>query len=91
VNLLKDFKNAAWKKSVDDVLQAIREQEIKFARLQFIDVNGIPKSISVSTRNLETIFENGQSFDGSSVAGYRSIEESDMIVFQDPTTFSTIP
>lgn len=88
---MKDFKNAEWKRKVTEVIQQIGEQQIRFARLQFIDVNGIPKSLSVSTRDLESIFENGRSFDGSSVAGYREIEESDMLAFPDPSTFVVIP
>jgi len=88
---MKDFKNAGWRKRVTEVIRQINEQQMRFARLQFIDVNGIPKSLSVSTRDLESIFENGRSFDGSSVAGYREIEESDMLAFPDPSTFVVIP
>jgi glutamine synthetase len=88
---MKDFKNAEWKKKIAEVLKQIGQQQIGFARLQFIDVNGIPKSLAVPTRDLESIFENGRSFDGSSVAGYREIEESDMLAFPDPSTFVIIP
>ncbi len=40
------------------------------------------KNLAVSSKNMESIFENGQSFDGSSITGYRPIEESDMVLFQ---------
>jgi glutamine synthetase len=88
---MKNFKDAKWKKSVTEVVQSIREQDIKFVRLQFTDINGIIKNLAVTSKNIENIFESGQSFDGSSITGYRPIEESDMVLYPDPTTFATLP
>jgi len=88
---LKNFKDAVWKKNVSDVVKQIQEQDIKFVRLQFTDINGIIKNLAVNSKNIESIFENGQSFDGSSITGYRPIEESDMVLFPDPTTFAVLP
>ncbi len=88
---MKNFKDATWKENVTKVVQTIKEQDIKFVRLQFTDINGIIKNLAVTSKNIESIFENGQSFDGSSITGYRPIEESDMILFPDPTTFAVLP
>jgi len=88
---MKNFKDSKWREDVAKVSKTIREREIRFARLQFIDINGILKSYSVRTKEIESIFENGQSFDGSSVTGYRPIEESDLVAYPDPSTFSIIP
>ncbi len=88
---MKDFGNAEWKRQVTEVVKQVQNQKIRFARLQFVDVNGIPKVLLIPARDLESIFENGRSFDGSSVAGYREIEESDMLAFPDPSTFAVIP
>jgi glutamine synthetase len=88
---MKNFKDAVWKKNVTEVVQSIGEQGIKFVRLQFTDINGIIKNLAVTSKNIESIFENGQSFDGSSITGYRPIEESDMVLYPDPTTFATLP
>jgi glutamine synthetase len=88
---MKNFKDATWKENVTKVIQQIHEQEIKFIRLQFTDINGMLKNLAVSAKNIETIFENGQSFDGSSITGYRPIEESDMVLYPDPTTFAVLP
>src|SRR5450759_2793307 len=88
---MKNFKDSVWKENVSKVIQQIQEQEIKFVRLQFTDINGMLKNIAVSSKNLESIFENGQSFDGSSITGYRPIEESDMVLYPDPTTFAVLP
>jgi glutamine synthetase len=68
---MKDFKNPVWKEQVTKVVQQIQEKDIKFVRLQFTDINGMLKNLAVSAKNIESIFENGQSFDGSSITGYR--------------------
>ena len=88
---MKNFKDATWKKNVTNVVKQITDQQIKFVRLQFTDINGIIKNLAVTSKNIESIFDNGQSFDGSSITGYRPIEESDMVLFPDPTTFAVLP
>src|SRR4030066_953910 len=88
---MKNFRDAVWKENVTKVVQQIREQDIKFVRLQFTDINGIIKNLAVASKNIESIFENGQPFDGSSITGYRPIEESDMVLFPDPTPFPVFP
>jgi len=88
---MRNFKDAVWKENVTKVVHEIAEKEIKFVRLQFTDINGIIKNLAVSSKNIENIFENGQSFDGSSITGYRPIEESDMVLYPDPTTFAVLP
>lgn len=88
---MKDFKNATWKEQVSKIIQQIQENDVKFVRLQFTDINGFLKNLAVSSKSIESIFENGQSFDGSSITGYRPIEESDMVLYPDPTTFAILP
>jgi glutamine synthetase len=88
---MKNFKDAVWKEQVTKVVKKIQEEGIKFVRLQFTDINGMLKGLAVNAKNIESIFENGQSFDGSSITGYRSVEESDMILYPDPTTFAILP
>jgi glutamine synthetase len=88
---LRNFRNSKWREQVAQVAGTIHENGIRFARLQFIDINGILKSLSVRTNEIESIFENGQPFDGSSITGYQPIEESDLVAYPDPSTFSIIP
>ncbi|MCK5628313.1 glutamine synthetase [Candidatus Bathyarchaeota archaeon] len=88
---MKHFKDAIWKENVTQVVQKITKPPIKFVRLQFTDINGIIKNLAVSSKKIENVFENGQPFDGSSITGYRPIEESDMVLFPDPTTFAILP
>ncbi len=79
------------KEIVDRVVKHINSENIKYARLQFIDINGILKSFSVSTKLIEATLQDGQYFDGSSITGMGSIEESDTIAIPDPSTFAVIP
>jgi len=88
---MKNFKDATWKENVTKVVKTIQEEDIKFVRLQFTDINGMLKNLAVNSKNIENIFENGQSFDGSSITGCRPVEESDMALYPDPTTFATLP
>jgi glutamine synthetase len=88
---MKNFKDSVWKENVEKICNQIKKNEIKFVRLQFTDINGIIKNLAVSAKNIYSIFENGQSFDGSSITGYRPIEESDMVLYPDPTTFAVLP
>ncbi|MHA1410242.1 MAG: glutamine synthetase family protein [Candidatus Odinarchaeia archaeon] len=86
-----DLNDPKREEYVKKVKKIVTEKNIKFVRLQFIDINGILKSFSISTRFLDSTLESGQAFDGSSVTGFGSIEESDMVVIPDPTTFNIIP
>jgi len=78
---MKNFKDAGWKKNVTKVVKDITDQQIKFVRLQFTDINGIMKNLAVTSKNIESIFDNGQSFDGSSITGYRPIEAINLNMF----------
>ncbi len=75
----------------EDVLQAVTENDVKFIRTQFTDTLGMIKSWAIPSEDLEGAFENGVMFDGSSIEGFTRIEESDMILMPDPTTFRILP
>ena len=76
---------------VDDVLEKVDKNDIKFIRLQFVDILGNPKNIVIPEKKLEAVFEEGVLFDGSSIAGYATIEESDYIAMPDPASFVILP
>ncbi|MDY4015532.1 glutamine synthetase, partial [Parafannyhessea umbonata] len=78
-------------RNVDFVLRTVEKRDIRFVRLWFTDVMGKLKSFSISSEDLEEAFEEGVGFDGSSVEGFVSSEESDMLAFPDPTTFQILP
>jgi len=74
-----------------DVIRLIKENDVKFIRLWFTDIFGKVKSFAVADAEFETALNNGMGFDGSSITGYQSIEESDMIAMPDPDTFTLLP
>jgi len=73
--------------SASDVLSTINEYGVKFVDFRFTDTKGKEQHVSVpaSTINEDT-FTEGKMFDGSSVAGWKGINESDMILMPDPAT-----
>ncbi len=71
--------------SAADVLGLIKEKEIKFVDFRFTDTKGKEQHVTVPARVItEDIFEEGKMFDGSSIAGWKGINESDMILLPDP-------
>ncbi|QFU81462.1 type I glutamate--ammonia ligase [Natronorubrum aibiense] len=73
------------------VLDEIDEKEIDFLRLQFTDILGTVKNVSVPARQAEKAFTDGIYFDGSSIEGFVRIQESDMRLVPDPDTFAVLP
>jgi glutamine synthetase len=79
------------KKTKEEILKIVKAQDVKFIRLWFTDILGQVKSFAITDYELENALENGMGFDGSSITGYQSIEESDMIAMPDPATFQILP
>lgn len=77
--------------SKEEVLKKIRDNKVKFVLLWFTDILGSLKSFSVSVSELDTAFDEGMGFDGSSIEGFARIDESDMIALPDPKTFQILP
>jgi glutamine synthetase len=75
----------------EDVLKIVEDKQIKFIRLWFTDVLGSLKSFAITPAELEGAFEEGMGFDGSSIEGFTRIQESDMIAYPDPSTFTLLP
>src|SRR3712207_3163781 len=75
----------------EDVLEQVADHDIRFVRLWFTDILGQLKSFSVGREHLERAFDEGISFDGSSITGFNPVEESDMIAKPDPSTFAVLP
>ncbi|MGF1683016.1 glutamate--ammonia ligase [Photobacterium minamisatsumaniensis] len=70
--------------SVDNVLALIQENEVKFVDLRFTDTKGKEQHISIPSHQIDAdFFEEGKMFDGSSVAGWKGINESDMVMMPD--------
>ena len=70
-----------------DVVQLANESGVKMVDLRFTDLFGTWQHFSIPARELsEEMFEEGVGFDGSSIRGFQTIQESDMILVPDPTT-----
>ncbi len=70
-----------------DVLKMIEENGVKFVDFRFTDTHGKEQHVSVPAKTVEdSTFEEGKMFDGSSISGWKGINDSDMILMPDPTT-----
>lgn len=74
-----------------DVLELAHELNVHFIRLQFTDILGITKNVDIPVEQLGKALDNQMMFDGSSIEGFVRIEESDMVLRPDPTTFVLFP
>ncbi|MFA7427358.1 glutamine synthetase family protein, partial [Mesotoga sp.] len=74
-----------------ELIQKCESGEIGFVRLQITDINGMLKNVEVPARMLPAILEKGAMFDGSSIDGFVRIEESDMYLRPDLSTFAFLP
>jgi len=70
-----------------DVLKLMKDKEVKFVDLRFTDTRGKEQHVSMPASIVdEDMFTDGKMFDGSSIAGWKGINESDMVLMPDPTT-----
>ncbi len=73
--------------SYESALELIKENEAKFIDLRFTDTKGKEQHVSIPAHQVdEDFFEEGKMFDGSSIAGWKGINESDMVLMPDPST-----
>jgi len=71
--------------SADDVLKSLKDNEVKFVDLRFTDTRGKEQHVSVPAKMFDkSKFEDGHAFDGSSIAGWKGIQASDMLLMPDP-------
>lgn len=75
----------------EDILRMVKEADIKFIRLQFTDILGTLKNVTITVSQLEKALDNKCMFDGSSIEGFVRIEESDMYLHPDLDTFAIFP
>jgi glutamine synthetase len=78
--------------AVADVMKKIKDNNIKFVDLRFTDTRGKEQHVSVPVSAFdESKFKDGHAFDGSSIAGWKGINASDMLLFPDPETANIDP
>lgn len=77
--------------SKQEIKEIIVSNNIKFIRLQFVDINGHVKNMAVPSLHIDKVLNNEYMLDGSSIKGFRNIETSDMYFYPDRTTFAIMP
>ena len=71
--------------AVADVMKLVKENDVKFVDFRFTDTRGKEQHVTVPVKQLnEEKFTDGHAFDGSSIAGWKGIQASDMILMPDP-------
>ena len=74
-------------KNASDVLKYIKDKDAKFVDLRFTDTKGKMQHVTADVTCIDDeVFKDGYAFDGSSIAGWKSIEASDMLLMLDPTS-----
>lgn len=86
-----DSRNGLSLSSVDDVMKYVKDHNVSSIRLWFSDILGFLKSFSITPKELAGAFEEGMGFDGSSIQGYKRIQESDMVAVPVPDTAQALP
>lgn len=74
-----------------EIIRTVEAENVKFIRLQFTDILGVLKSISITVDQLDKALDGELMFDGSSIEGFVRIEESDMYLRPDLDTFLVLP
>ncbi len=78
-------------KTKEDVMELVRELDVRFIRMQFTDILGVTKNMDIPVEQLPKALDGQLLFDGSSIEGFVRIEESDMLLKPDPSTFAVFP
>lgn len=75
----------------EKVIEKAEKEDVKLISLQFTDILGTVKSLTITFEHLEEVLNKGVGFDGSSIEGFVRIYESDLVARPDPTTFRILP
>ena len=77
--------------TAQDVLDFVEDNNVKFIRFAFCDIFGTQKNIAVLAGDLSNALAEGVTFDGSSIAGFMNVEESDLVLRPDLSTMTILP
>ncbi|MFH6871571.1 type I glutamate--ammonia ligase [Lactobacillus gasseri] len=77
--------------TAEDIKKSVKDNDVRFLRLAFTDINGASKAVEVPTSQLDKVLTNDIRFDGSSIDGFVRLEESDMVLYPDFSTWAVLP
>ncbi|MFI5251345.1 MAG: glutamine synthetase family protein [Bacteroidota bacterium] len=89
--MVKSVKSSKGEFSIKEILDLTKRDKVEFIQLQFTDLNGILKGVTIPVSKLAGALEDGLWFDGSSIEGFTRIFESDMYLVLDRNTYAVIP
>ena len=75
----------------EEIMQIIEDENIQFFRLQFVDILGFMKNVAIPKSQIGKALDGNMMFDGSSIDGFVRINESDMYLKPDYSTFTVLP
>lgn len=75
----------------EEVMQYVKEEDVKFIRLAFCDIYGKQKNISIMPSELPRAFSDGIAFDASAIRGFGDETHSDLMLHPDPATLTVLP
>lgn len=79
------------REKIQSILEIVEREQVKFINLQFTDIMGMVKHVTIPAHELDDTLTHGKWFDGSSIEGFARIHESDMYLEPDLDTFGVIP
>ena len=82
--------NSTSKFTKENIKEIVKEEAVKFIRLQFTDILGTIKNVEIPVSQLDKALDNKMMFDGSSIEGFVRIEESDMYLYPDYDSFMSL-
>ena len=77
--------------SYEHVMATLKNEQVRFVNLEFIDVVGMTKCVTVPVEQFASCVQQGKWFDGSTLEGFARVAESDMYLFPDLSSFSVLP
>ncbi|MDE6036019.1 MAG: glutamine synthetase family protein [Ruminococcus sp.] len=77
--------------SENEILRYIEENDVKFVKLTFCDINGMLKNVSVLSSELSAVFAQGSRITAGKIAGFSIAEGKDLFLFPDPRTMTVLP
>lgn len=75
----------------EEIARIVRDEDVKFIRMQFVDLYGAPKNVAVMASQLESALDNKVMVDGSSIEGFSDVHNSDLYLHPDLDTFAIYP
>src|SRR3569832_783317 len=78
-------------RTTDDILAVVTDQQVEFISLQFTDIIGMVKNVTITVAQLADCLDHGVWFDGAAIEGFARIAESDMFLVPDLETFAIVP